>query len=246
MDKERLPKLNTEGFTTVTAPRRTPIHQNRPAAIARRIAGPAARVPGPKADNEEVDAGFKRLMIKTGVCAAIAIVILALSSIDTPVTNSITDTVGEAVNHEFDIEEDIGRLKFVQNLSDDVQGVFSTSSVASAVYPAEGEVVTTFGESGSQGVRFAPVGTEVVSIAKGTVTEVGDIDGMGYVKIVLDSGETVAYHSISPLVQRDDIVMPGQPVGHTQEDYLYIEMMSDGEYIDPMAFIKQRAALVVH
>jgi murein DD-endopeptidase MepM/ murein hydrolase activator NlpD len=243
MDKEQLPKLNTEGFTTVAAPRRTP--SNRPTSITQRIVGPAGRAHKRESDNDEVDVGFKRLMIKTGVCAAIAVVILALSSIDTPVTNSITDTIGETVNHEFDIEEDIGRLKFVQNLSDDVQGVFSTSEVTSAVYPAEGEVVTAFGESGSQGVRFAPVGTEIVSIAKGTVTEVGEIDGMGYVKVALDSGETAVYHNVSPQVQQNDIVMPGQPVGHTQDDYLYLELTSDGEYIDPMAFIKQRAAIVV-
>ena len=243
MDKEQLPKLNTEGFTTVAKPRRTPV--SRSSAIVDRVVGPVRRSHMPNTDNDEVDVGFKRLMIKTGVCAAIAVIILALSSIDTPVTNSITDTIGETVNHEFDIEEDIGRLKFVQNITDDVQGVFSTSEVTSAVYPAEGEVVTAFGESGSQGVRFAPVGTEIVNIAKGTVTEVGDIDGMGYVKVELDTGETVVYHNISSLVQCDDIVMPGQPVGHTQDDYLYIELTSDGEYIDPMAFIKQRAAIVV-
>ncbi len=243
MDKEQLPKLNTEGFTTVAKPRRTPV--NSPAAVAHRIVGPVKRAYKQEPKDDEVDIGFKRLMIKTGVCAAIAVVILALSSIDTPVTNNITDTISETVNHEFDIEEDIGRLKFVQNLGDDVQGVFSTSEVTSAVYPAEGEVVTTFGESGSQGVRFAPVGTEIVSIAKGTVTEVGEIEGMGYVKVVLDTGETVVYHNISSLVQCDDIVMPGQPVGHTQEDYLYLELQSDGEYIDPMAFIKERAAIVV-
>ena len=259
MDKENLPRLKTDVFTTVTKSRRTPVQKTawqnkrfagaagkRAAAIVQSIGRPIKRTGASKERNEEVDIGYKRLMIKTGICAAIAIVILTLSSIDTPVTNNITDMVGEAVNHEFDIEEDIGRLKFVQSLTGDTQDVFSPLSAEAVVYPAEGEVITQFGESGSQGVRIAPVGTEIVNIAKGTVTEVGDIDGSGYVKVVLDTGETTVYYNVKALVQYDDIVMPGQPIGHTQSDYLYLEMTLNGEYIDPMVYIMQKTAFVVH
>ena len=245
MDKDRLPKLELDGFTSVARERRTPVRKKRPPAITRRLMAPVKSIKKTaKKNSEEVDIGYKRLMIKTGVCAAIAVVILALSSIDTPVTNSITDTVGEAIGHEFDIEEDIGRLKFVQNLSDDTQGVFAETDSAAVVYPAEGEVITSFGESGSSGVRIVPVGTEIVSIAKGTVTEVGEVSGSGYVKVVLDAGETAVYYNIEPLVQCDDIVQPAQPIGHVQGDYLYLEMTDGGEYIDPITYIIQKAALV--
>ena len=149
------------------------------------------------------------------------------------------------MNHEFDIDEDIGKLKFVQSLDDETESVFSALPDASVVYPVEGEIITEYGENGAKGVRIVPVESEVVSIAKGTVTTVGTIDGMGYVKIVLDAGETAVFYNIAPTAQVDDIVYPGQSIGDVTGDFLYLEMTSDGEYIDPIAYIEQRAAMVV-
>ena len=91
-------------------------------------------------------------------------------------------------------------------------------------------------------MRIVPIGTEIVSIAQGTVTEVGDVGGSGYVKVVLDTGVTAVYYNIESLVQCDDIVMPAQAIGHLQGDYLYLEMIDGSEYIDPMTYIVQKAA----
>ncbi|MDD5017569.1 MAG: peptidoglycan DD-metalloendopeptidase family protein [Eubacteriales bacterium] len=267
MEKNRLPKLELDGFTNLpndasyrrgsrtTKRREAPLWKNRAVSIAKKFSAPIKSIrtrTGKETAQEteqsgtgDVDAGYKRLLIKTGVCAAIAITILIISSIDTPLTNSITEAIDDTVSHEFDIDEDIGKLKFVQSLDEDVESVFSALPDAAVVYPADGEIVTAYGESGSHGVRIAPAGTEVVSIARGTVTAVGAIDGMGYVKVVLDAGETAVFYNISPSVLVDDIVMPGQAIGDVVGDYLYIEMTSEGEYIDPIAYIEQRAVLVV-
>jgi septal ring factor EnvC (AmiA/AmiB activator) len=143
------------------------------------------------------------------------------------------------------VDEDIGRLKFVEALDGETEAVFSGMPESFVVYPADGDVVTAFGEGGSTGVRMSTQTADILNIAKGTVTAVGDISGDGYVQVVLDSGETIVYHSLTPCVKVDDIVMPGQVVGEIAEDYLYIEMKDGDEYIDPIAYIGERAGMVL-
>jgi murein DD-endopeptidase MepM/ murein hydrolase activator NlpD len=190
-----------------------------------------------------VDPAYRKLLIKTGICAGLAIVLLVISSIDTPGAQGLTDTLNQVVNQEFDIDKDIGRLKFVQTL-DETEAVFSAEPGVLATYPADGRIVTRYGEGGANGVRIEAVGN-VASIAKGTVTAVGDIGNMGYAKVTLDTGQTVAYYNVDPAVQVDDIVMPGQTIGVVLGSYLYLEMKDGDEYIDPIAFIEQKVEAVL-
>ena len=209
-----------------------------------RRAGIPGRVsPRPDKQSDNVDPAYKKLLIKTGICAGLAIVLLVISSINSPATQNFTNTINQVVNHEFDIDKDIGRLKFVRTL-DESRAVFSAQPGVLATYPADGRIVTRFGEGGSMGVRIDATGS-AACIAKGTVTAVGEIGGSGYVKIVLDTGETLVYHNVVPAVQVNDIVMPGQTVGAVSKEHLYLEMMSGDEYIDPIEYIEQRAAGVL-
>lgn len=270
MEKKQLPKLDTDGFKTISEPSRfrwdsvrsqtkeketknvsdtadgTPSSKqdgwrDRAAGFARRISPVRER----DKQNKDDEAGYRRLLIKTGICAGIAIAILVISSIDTPTANNITEAIDQAVNHEFDIEEDIGKLKFVQNLDDETQSVFSPMPEVAAVFPADGDIMTRFGEGGSKGVRIVPTTSQIVCIAKGTVTQVGSIDDKGYVKIILDAGETAVFHNVTPGVQVDDIVMPGQPIGEVIGNFIYLEMQDGEEYIDPLEYIQKRSAMVV-
>jgi len=238
MEKRELPRLETNGFVSNNYSV-LPTWRQRAAKLLRK----AVDSREPKEDNtarkpkDEMDIGYKRLLVKTGVCAAAAIAILIISSLGTPAANDISQAVSQSVNHEFDIEEDIGRLKFVKNLSEEAASVFSAMPEAAAVYPAEGEVVTRFGEGGSLGVRMAAQSSDILCIAKGTVISVGQIGDAGYVTVMLDTGESVAFHNISPAVKINDIVYPGQTVGALSGQYFYFEMRHGDDYIDPLAFI---------
>ncbi|MGI5849100.1 MAG: peptidoglycan DD-metalloendopeptidase family protein [Christensenellales bacterium] len=255
MNKDNLPKLEIDGFTYVTkkpqpsfAKQQNRVWKEKAVDIVHKVGLPIKTQSLPKAEkakSEDADVGYKRLLIKTGVCAGVAIIILAISSMNTPVTNEITDVIGKTVNHQFGIDEDIGRLKFVQNLDDSLQSVFSPLPDAAVVFPAHGNIITAFGEAGSKGVRIDLDGTKIVSIAKGTVTFVGEINEAGYIKVALDSGETVSFYNISPAVRVDDIVMPGQLIGDIDGDYLYFELKDGDQYVDPIQYIEQRASLVV-
>lgn len=236
MDKDSLPKLELEGFTNYAAQPETAERKLKPASAKKR--GISIKVVDDRPKAAQDDGGYRRLMIKTGVCAAIAVVILGVASINSPVANTITDTIGSAVDHELKIDEDIGRLKFVDNINDETQSVFSPLPDGVAVMPSDGEVVTAFGQSGSKGVRIDPVSTQVVSIAKGTIEYIGAIEDMGYIQEKLDTGETAYYYNITPSVKVDDIVKPGQEIGSLTGDYLYVEIKNGDVYVDPVEYIE--------
>lgn len=248
MDKDSLPKLELDGFTNEIKKPEPMSWKTKAARFAQRAGIPlrteAEMRNTSKPDMADEDLKYRRLLIKTGVCAAIAVIILGIASINSPAAETITDAIGETVNHEFDIDKDIGRLKFVDNLNDETQSVFSPLPDTIAVYPAEGEIVTAFGQSGSKGMRMNPVGTEVKSIAKGTVEYMGEIDGAGYLKVKLDTGETAYYYNVNPIVKTDDIVKPGQQIGNLSGDYLYVEIKDGDIYIDPAAYIETWTAPV--
>ncbi len=253
MEKQSLPKLEIEGFTIYPSGSGS----YRPKDGVARAAGKASwrdrafrlvrrkgRAAG-KALGDDVDPAYRKLLIKTGICAAIAIALLVVSTVETPGSGGVTDTLNRVVTHEFDIDKDIGRLKFVQTL-DEVEAVFSEQpGQPSVVYPASGDIVMEFGKAGSKGVRIEASGS-VRSIARSTVTAVGEIGGAGYVVTVLDTGETVTYYNIDPVVQVDDIVEAGQTVGKMLGGYLYVEMKEGEEYIDPIEYIEQQLLAVQH
>jgi murein DD-endopeptidase MepM/ murein hydrolase activator NlpD len=253
MDKDSLPKLELEGFASeVKQPE--PDKRKHKTWASRKLGallgentddvgkrGISIKIVDDK-PKEADDGGYRRLMIKTGICAAIAVVILGIASINSPAANTITDTLGNAVEHELDIDKDIGRLKFVDNLNDETQSVFSPLPEGVAVLPSDGEILTAFGQSGSKGVRIDPVSTQIVSIAKGTIEYIGEIDGKGYIKEKLDTGETAYYYNVDPSVKVDDIVMPGQEIGNLSGDYLYVEIKNGDVYVDPMTYIEMWTA----
>ncbi len=246
MQKDHLPKLELGGFippcenAAETAGKQK---DTAPRAGWRETASRMMKKAGVKIvwkkekEEDDIDIGYKRLLIKTGICAAIAITILVISTVTTPNAQQSMEPSGETLSQEFDIDEDIGKLKFVENLDGEAESVMSVLPNTAVVYPSDGEIITAFGQSGAKGVRFSSEGTTAYSIAKATVTATGEIDGQGYVKLLLDTGETVLYCNIEPLVQVDDIVGAGQVVGTLSGDYLYVEMEEGDMFVDPVAYI---------
>ncbi len=240
MQTDQLPKLELDGFNT-------PKKNTSPETGWRKRAGKIAEKAGLRIEwnkrkpEDDIDIGYKRLLVKTGVCAAVAIAILVISAVSPPIQQQTTAS-NDAISQEFDIPEDIGKLKFVDSLDGEAQSVMSVLPGGVAVIPSDGAVVTTFGQAGAKGVRFSAQGETAYCIARATVTMVGEVDGQGYVRFVLDSGESVLYVGVDPVVQVDDIVNPGQTVGSVPGDYLYVEMKDGEDYIDPLAYISAHIA----
>ncbi len=222
MQNKDLPKLKTNGFVPIDTQSRC---GNRYRSKQR---------------SYKPDMVYKKLLYKTGICAAIAVALLIVSSTNNPPV-ALSPAMDYASNHQLEIDEDIGRLKFVQNLDEESACVFSAYPESSVVYPADGEIVTKFGESGSSGVRMSTRSSNILCIAKATVISAGKIGDAGYVTLALDTGEKVFFYNIIPAVKINDIVNPGQPVGSLSGEYLYFEMKDGEQYIDPLEFIMQRA-----
>lgn len=255
MDKDIMPKLELDGFTYET--RRLAQNPNlnegwtsKAAKFAKSAQERLKNIKFSKTDakrgQSEPELKYRRLLIKTGACAVIAVVILGIASVNTQNADAIKQAINSTVNHEFDMDQDIGKLKFVDNLNDETESVFSPLPDAAAVYPAASyNVVTAFGKAGSQGVRLKLAGTQVLNIAKGTVDHIGKINGSEFVQVKFDTGETAYYYGIEPSVKLHDIVTAGQAIGNVTGDYLYVELKRGGACIDPMAYIEQREAAAV-
>lgn len=108
----------------------------------------SARGPRPRGRNEETIPQNNPLMIKIAVSVLLALVILLLNYIQLPFTQAIVGHVRTALTQEFDLDETLGKLKFVGDiLPDEIKAVFGENS-GQPVFatPARGELIHVFGE----------------------------------------------------------------------------------------------------
>lgn len=124
----------------------------------RRMASPPRPRTGRR--SEEPIPQSNPLMIKIAVSVLIALVFIILQSIRLPFAQTMAGYIRTAVTHEFDLEENLGKLKFVEDLLPDrLKEVFGQESGQSDseskevpadsiefTSPVRGEVVHTFGE----------------------------------------------------------------------------------------------------
>lgn len=121
--------------------------------------------------------------------------------------------------------------------------------------PVEGEVSMNFGKrehpitkevSEHNGVDIkAPEGTDVVTSITGTVTEVGfDSEKGNYIVVENGNVKTLYAQLATTSVKKGDAVKAKQSIGTVGKTgratgaHLHFEVMVDGEYVDPAAYIK--------
>ncbi|MFQ6037650.1 MAG: murein hydrolase activator EnvC family protein [Candidatus Aminicenantales bacterium] len=126
-------------------------------------------------------------------------------------------------------------------------------------WPVSGRVVTRFGPSRhprfntvtqNNGIEIRPrKGAVVKAVHAGRVAFADYFQGYGYLLIV-DHGLTyfTLYGHLSPdfLVQKGDVVEPGQPIGHVgdfgslKEETLYFEIRYKTQPLDPLQWLERR------
>lgn len=91
-------------------------------------------------------------------------------------------------------------------------------------------------------IKNKNLGGDVKNLWNGTVTKIVDSKEWGKY-VVIRSGDSLE-HSISFLsevyVSEGDTVDQYQPIGKSDYDYIYIEIILDGEYIDPLLVFGQK------
>ena len=199
---------------------------------------------------EEIDKTAS-LLRKMLVAAAIIIIVIVLKSIDTEFTQSVVGYIRDSITEDMDIDETLGKLKFVANYIPDSIAVFGqnigqTEEITPFFsIPAEGKVVGQFG-SGNTGIDI--VGTKnnnVYSVADGQVMSIGaDKNGGQYIKIDHGNAIITMYEGCSKIdVNIGDRVIKGDKIGTMGEGpsggyALHFEAWVNNKPVDPLKLIE--------
>ncbi len=189
-------------------------------------------------DEAENERKSTALMIKLGVCAAVCVMALGLRLINIPATEQLAQDVKQAITTEIDVDETIGKLRFVDGdvVADD--GTAMVFGALNVTLPVQGEVREQFGENGSSGVLFACTeGAAGVACADGVVEALGTDEIRGqYVRVRHAAGlETFLYGLAEVAVEQGQPLKSGDILGKSAGDSLYFEARVNGAPQDPLA-----------
>ncbi|HHT66190.1 MAG: peptidoglycan DD-metalloendopeptidase family protein [Caldicoprobacterales bacterium] len=199
------------------------------------------------------------LLIKIAISTLIALVILLLNTIQLPFTQALVGHIRTAVNQDFDLDEALGKLKFVGDLlPDEVRSVFGQNPeqdlpdhpVFSS--PARGEIVLSFGEQitlpetgkvyVNQGIDIqTETGAPFFASAEGLVAAVEEHEIFGP-SVWLDHGNRIFsfYGRCGSIeVKKGDKVQSGERLGmiNTTSDnrsILHFQIWVDDKPEDPL------------
>jgi len=144
-----------------TGPERVRIRNTTGADRPRTFRSSAGRIgtiagPRPRRRNVESEPQSNKMMIRIAISVAIAFTVFLLNSIKLPFTQAVVDKVRTVLTYEFDIDDALGKLKFVgESLPDSIKAVFGYNSgqspdaedgIQAFASPARGEVIRRFGE----------------------------------------------------------------------------------------------------
>lgn len=191
-----------------------------------------------------------KLLRNTAICAVAALVIWGIASSSTPAGQEASDAIKNVINYEMDLEDDLGDLKFVDNMLGEDSDLVSTQAgedaaaeevaeapaegeeaAAEFVYPLDGIVTATFAENGSGAIIAKADSAEVKSSRAGKVAEVSE----NFVSIVNGDDSVTTYYGVEPSVQTGDSVEAGQVIGQLLSEVLYVEQDKGGEKTDPLS-----------
>lgn len=188
---------------------------------------------------EEDNRKTVRLLAKLGACAGILVLLLLVKAIDTPLTNMFTQNVKTALTTQTDVDEVLGKLKFVD--SGQSASVFGTE--IAFVLPVNGAIRGNFNENGRKGIELlANPSSDVVACADGIVVAVGLDESMGnFVRIQhAQQLETYCYGIAGICVEEGQPLKKGDVLGRVQENgIINMELYVGGKPQDPRALIER-------
>ncbi len=173
------------------------------------------REPAVFAKQTEPDDRPKKMLVNSAVCAALAMGILCLSAVDSDVTNAITSGLSKAASSELVMDEDLGRIQFVD----------TTLPVA------DGEVVSVFSENGRDVQVSGEPSAEVMAVLSGTVAAAGEDN----VVIQNDNGTRSIYSGVLPSVSAGDHVKENDVIGKLGEEVLALETVGGAGFVDSLS-----------
>lgn len=203
----------------------------------------AARHTRPQRTEKQAGAPFlTTLQGQISVCVGVILLALAVKAVDSPAAQSVSATVSDAITMEVDVDQDVGKLRFVQNLFPDTVAVwFSKSAPESLTPPIDGRVDHRFSQQ-YPGIGISAKGQEVYACETGRVSDVAcDELGNYSVTVTHKGGLETVYGTLSQaLVEKGDKVRLGDSVGLAKSAgsgyELFLQVRLDGEAVDPLPY----------
>ena len=166
-------------------------------------------------EREKEKAPRGRFIRDAAICAFLIAGIWAIAALDANVKNNISSREFGVSSSELINDEELGQLKFVGN---------------DEVFPVDGEVVTTFSESGSKVELSAEPAAQVRAVLSGTVARVEN----GVVTISNDNGTRSIYTGMDSSVSEGEHVETAQVIGTLSDELLALETVSGIGYVDSL------------
>lgn len=178
--------------------------------------------------------GFgERMLRNTAVCIALLLCVLAVQGLDYPIAQTVSAELHNWVT--MDLDENLGSLKFVQNLLPDAALVFWHIGESNAyAHPVFGTSVSHSWAESEPWLVYSPgEQTEVTASASGEVMSVSYYDDQtATVRLRHSDGlETVYGNLLNCRVQEGDWVETSAILGDS--DAVYFEIRSEGRSINP-------------
>lgn len=131
-------------------------------------------------------------------------------------------------------DEELGKLHLVQLPS--ILEVFAPSDSPIAPLMMNQCAVD---EKNSIAKIYAPAGTQVVSMLKGTVKAVSSDEKLGgYVIVSHDNDIEICYYGLADIaVERGQPILQNSTIGYLERDVLYLKITKSGRPVDPFEFL---------
>lgn len=171
---------------------------------------------------------YRKLLRNTAICAVLALGIIGIKNIDAQLTNQISNGIDQAVESEMQLDEDLGRLKFVDG---QVEGNTVDVSASGYSLPMEGEVTETFSETEREVAIRGEEQSQVCAILSGVVMETTETS----LTIDNDNGTRTTYEGVIPGVKVGEKVSNSDIIGQLAEEILTMETVSGIGYVDSLS-----------
>lgn len=222
-------------FTSVTREKR-PIYESKweTPRIKAKESRISSRLAGLKNKVEEMPESYKKLLVRTAVCAILVLGIWGIRNLDYDVTNRISDGIVKATADEpaaTDDDEDLGKLKFVSG-----EEVLATEGYS---LPVTGEVVESFSDTEKDVKIKSEQAAKVNAILSGVVVKTTEDS----VVIENENGTVTTYTGLVPGVVAGDKVKNSDSIGTLEGEILCLETVSGIGYIDSLDASELNSAL---
>ena len=179
------------------------------------------------------------------VCSGVILLALALKAVDTPKTQAVSATVEQAITTETNLDQNLGRLQFVQNMFSESVAVFWQQKAPETLQsPFNGRVNARYSIT-SPGIEITGRAADVFACYDGKVTAV-DEDDEGNVAVMIEhtGGLATVYGRLSQAdVKINDKVKKGDRIGGAQEigeGYaMFLQVRLDDLGVDPLPYFQK-------